>query len=68
MGEVRTKPEIDLFLKTFLRETDIVARWGGEEFIMLFEVNNLNEAVQLAEKLRKKNRTNHFWDNRASHL
>ncbi len=35
-----------------IRETDIFARWGGEEFVILAPGLSLMGAVQLAEKLR----------------
>jgi diguanylate cyclase (GGDEF)-like protein len=36
-----------------VRSVDIVARWGGEEFIILLPTANLDQASKLAEKLRK---------------
>ncbi len=36
-----------------LRENDIFARFGGEEFILLFPRTNLNEAYEKVEFLRK---------------
>lgn len=35
------------------RETDVVARWGGEEFMVLLRATNIYGATILAEKLRK---------------
>lgn len=35
-----------------IRSTDILARWGGEEFILLAPGSDLNSGAQLAEKLR----------------
>ena len=35
-----------------LRNVDIVARWGGEEFVMLLPTASLLNAMQLAEKIR----------------
>ncbi|MDQ6970846.1 MAG: diguanylate cyclase [Mariprofundus sp.] len=35
------------------RETDVVARYGGEEFVIIMPDSNANEALQLAERLRK---------------
>ena len=37
-----------------LRNVDIVARWGGEEFVMLLPTANLENAKFLAEKIRKE--------------
>ncbi len=51
----------DLVLKTVaktikkeLREYDIASRFGGEEFSVLLPNTPLNEAVKVAERLRKK--------------
>lgn len=35
-----------------VREIDVVARWGGEEFIMLLPSTPLDEAVLVAERIR----------------
>ncbi|WP_052063435.1 GGDEF domain-containing protein [Nitrincola sp. A-D6] len=42
-----------ILLKT-VRESDIVSRWGGEEFIILTPETPLAEAEQLAQRLRQK--------------
>ncbi len=41
-------------LKDMLRENDIPFRWGGEEFILLLPATHLRQAVQLAERLRRR--------------
>jgi diguanylate cyclase (GGDEF)-like protein len=42
-------------VKTNLRESDIVVRWGGEEFLILIEnLTDKHIAISLAEKLRKR--------------
>ena len=41
-----------VFNKT-LRETDIIGRYGGEEFLILLPNTNLDNAWQVAEKIRK---------------
>lgn len=38
--------------KTCLRSSDIFARWGGEEFIILLPHTGVNSAIQKAEELR----------------
>lgn len=44
--------EMSSLIKERLRESDIVGRWGGEEFVMILPNTGLNEAIMLAEKLR----------------
>ncbi|WP_368031234.1 transporter substrate-binding domain-containing protein [Arcobacter sp. s6] len=40
-------------LKSHIRITDIVGRWGGEEFIIICNNTNLNNSKILAENIRK---------------
>lgn len=49
----------DQVLRTFaslmqrvIRQTDVAARWGGEEFLMLLPDTSLLQALSLAERLR----------------
>lgn len=39
-------------LQKNIRATDILGRWGGEEFLIILPQTNLSEAGRLAEKLR----------------
>lgn len=39
-------------LRRNTREDDIIIRWGGEEFIILFASNSFLEALRVAEKFR----------------
>ncbi len=41
-------------LKTYTRGSDIVGRWGGEEFLVVCPASNLRGAAIQAEHLRKK--------------
>lgn len=45
--------EVANILKAHTKKTDIVGRWGGEEFIIIFSEVNSNQALSLAENLRK---------------
>jgi diguanylate cyclase (GGDEF)-like protein len=40
-------------LRSLLRNEDVPARYGGEEFVVLAEFTTLNQAVIMAEKIRK---------------
>lgn len=53
IGDVVLK-EFALILKATIRDNDLLARIGGEEFIMVLPKTDINGAKQLAEKLRNK--------------
>jgi len=42
-----------ILTKNSLRKSDIIARWGGEEFIIVLRNTSLKSAFLIAEKLRK---------------
>ncbi|MDD2698987.1 MAG: diguanylate cyclase [Arcobacteraceae bacterium] len=44
---------ISTIVKTYLRDTDILARWGGEEFMILLAETPISEAFTKIEQLRK---------------
>ncbi len=53
--------EGDYFLKTIseelkkvFRDTDVVGRWGGEEFLVLLPKTTIDDAYVIAERLRKQ--------------
>ncbi len=46
--------EISNRLKENLRNTDMVARWAGNEFLILLPQTNANQAYGVAENLRHK--------------
>ncbi|WP_062198129.1 sensor domain-containing diguanylate cyclase [Massilibacterium senegalense] len=40
-------------LQKFMRKTDVCARWGGEEFIVLLPETSMKEAFTIAERIRE---------------
>ena len=52
LGGDRILQEIATITKRAVRENDIVARWGGEEFLVLLKDCPLQQATVIAEKLR----------------
>jgi len=45
--------EFSTILKNHVRESDIVGRWGGEEFLIILPHTQQNEAKHVAETLKK---------------
>ena len=43
---------IALLIKDIIRNTDIFARWGGEEFVILFPNTEIQQAVEITERIR----------------
>lgn len=46
--------KISNLLRNNLRKTDTIARWGGEEFLILLQSTNLMNAYQITNKLLKR--------------
>jgi polar amino acid transport system substrate-binding protein len=46
--------DLAVIMKDNLRETDILGRWGGEEFIVILPHTSVEEALVVAEGLRQK--------------
>ena len=46
--------EISELIKRSVRSTDIVGRWGGEEFMIICPQADKNNAYEVAENIRKK--------------
>lgn len=44
--------DVSTLVKKRIRESDIVGRWGGEEFIILLPHTKLHDAIMLAEEIR----------------
>ncbi len=49
----RCLKEIIKRVRPILRETDFIARWGGDEFVIIFPGTDLESAAAVAERLRK---------------
>lgn len=52
--------ELADIIKTCIRRTDFAARYGGEEFAVILPNTNLDVAVKLSERIRKKVESNRF--------
>lgn len=52
--------ELSRLLSQSVRKSDIVARWGGEELVVLLPDNELSSASKLAESLRARIETHRF--------
>ena len=44
--------ELSRLVSESIRDTDVLARWGGEEFVILLPETNMETAIDIAEKLR----------------
>lgn len=49
----RALSEMGQVLRKILRETDVVARYGGDEFVVVLPETPLNGALVIAERIRK---------------
>ncbi|MFH1035810.1 MAG: sensor domain-containing diguanylate cyclase [Pseudomonadota bacterium] len=49
----RVLQQMAAFLKTHIREWDVLCRWGGEEFLILLKGADLAQAREIAEHLRQ---------------
>jgi diguanylate cyclase (GGDEF)-like protein/PAS domain S-box-containing protein len=56
MGDIVLKRIADEIKKN-IRENDLVARWGGEEFAILLPKTTLDEAIEVAKKIHTKVRS-----------
>lgn len=52
VGDIVLKQLVEV-VKTQIRDTDIFARWGGEEFIVMARMSGLSKARSLAERIRE---------------
>ena len=53
-GDIVLLTVSEVFSRTLKRSADFVARWGGEEFIILLPATDLAGAAKLAEDIRKE--------------
>jgi len=54
--------EIANLLRSIFRSTDVIGRWGGEEFLIVLPKTDLNTAQELALKLRDRVQEAEFTD------
>jgi diguanylate cyclase (GGDEF)-like protein len=59
VGDIILK-ELATTVKEQVRESDVFARWGGEEFAILLPMSSLEDAFQLASKLQSTIENTHF--------
>lgn len=59
-GDIILTELADIFRNTIRKDLDIPCRYGGEEFIIICPSTNLEGAVVLAERLRKRCKTHKF--------
>ena len=52
-GDVVLKAFADISAQTLMRPSDFVARWGGEEFVILLPGSDSHGAVEVAERVRR---------------
>lgn len=52
--------EFTHLVSSHIRRTDIFARWGGEEFVLLLPETDMATAIQMAEKLRIETENHRF--------
>jgi diguanylate cyclase (GGDEF)-like protein len=52
-GDVALKSIADVLVESTKRPGDFVARWGGEEFVVLLSSTKLSGAITVAERIRK---------------
>ena len=46
--------DLATFISSKIRVTDLIARWGGEEFVLIIDTKNLEQAQNIADNLRKE--------------
>lgn len=64
-GDVALR-QIALMMKENTSETDIVARYGGDEFVIILPGRTKQKALEIAEKIRKRIDDFHFYHQEAT--
>jgi diguanylate cyclase (GGDEF)-like protein len=59
IGDILLK-ELSMLVKNLIRTTDVFARMGGEEFVILMPNTELRPAIDLANRLNEKIKNNQF--------
>jgi len=47
-------------VKNIIRKTDIFARWGGEEFVLILPNTDIDKAIEISERIRETVENNEF--------
>ncbi|MBX7219669.1 MAG: sensor domain-containing diguanylate cyclase [Blastocatellia bacterium] len=63
-----TLVEISQQLQSCVRETDILCRYGGDEFILALPEANLQQAHDIAERIRSRIEVTYFQQHRADNV
>ncbi len=50
----RLLQSVSLLLKEHVRKSDVIARWGGDEFVILFQKCDAETAIGLMDKIRER--------------
>ena len=51
-GDMALKTFVEVSVNSLMRDIDFIARWGGEEFVILLPGTAENGAIQIAERVR----------------
>lgn len=54
--------EFGQVVKSSLRETDLIYRWGGEEFVLIFFSDDAKNIVAINEKIKNHIEANNFYE------
>ncbi|MDO8736510.1 MAG: diguanylate cyclase, partial [Thermoleophilia bacterium] len=57
--------DISQLINREIREVDLAARYGGEEFLLILPDTDLDQAIEVSERIRKSIDTNHFFSEKS---